>query len=162
VLQKHQEIFNQRYGKFTSFKKYNNSLKDIFEGNYETLFEIVIKSLNLMLEVYDVKTKIVYASELDAKGSKSELMLNLTKAVGGDIYLSGRGAEDYMDDVIFHNNNMEVEYQNFYHLKFDQKLKKDFQAGCLALELPFMYENFIDLLYDHYKSINQLDLIRGI
>jgi len=162
VLQKHKQIFDQRFKKSNLYKQYQDRINDIFKSDEKFLFPVIMKTFNLMLDIYGVKTKILYASNLNVEGTKSELMLNLTKAAGGDIYLSGRGAEDYMEDKLFFQNNVDVIYQDFVHIKFDQKLKKDFQFGCFALELPFLHENFKDLFYAHYKEYNQLDLIRGM
>lgn len=161
-LQKHFNILKQRYGKFKGFKKIENKLKIIFDKKYVKLIDLVVATMNLLIEEFGISTEIVFSSDLNVTGTKSELMLNLTKAVNGDIYLSGRGAEDYMNDDLFKNNNVEVIYQDFEHIRFNQELKKDFQVGCLALEIIFLDDEFKKKLHEHYLSINQIDLIKGL
>jgi len=162
VLLKHKHILKQRYGKFYGFKKYEAIINNILEKDYKYLIEIVMETFFFTLKIYDVKTKIIFASELNVEGTKSELMLNLTKAVGGNVYLSGQGAKAYMNDELFYQEGIKVIYQDFIHIEFDQKLKKDFQPGCMSIELPFLYSNFKEIFFTHYKNINQLKLVRSI
>jgi hypothetical protein len=51
---------------------------------------------------------MVYASDLNVSGSKSELLANLVSKVGGDVYLSGPSGRDYLELGYF--NNIDVEY----------------------------------------------------
>lgn len=161
-LAKHKSILKQRYGKYRGFKLLEEDINLILGKDYHKLIDLIMETLQLLINKFEINTKIIYASQLKSSGTKSELMLNLTKAVDGDIYLSGVGAKDYMNDDIFFNSNIEVIYQEFKHIEYDQMLKKSFQPGCLALELIFLHDDFKSLLNSHYESINQLELIKGL
>lgn len=50
---------------------------------------------------------VVKASTLGALGTKTELLVNLVKAVGGDTYLAGAGAA-YQDNVLFEQAGIAV------------------------------------------------------
>ncbi len=54
----------------------------------------VIREVTLRL---GIATRLVLASELDVTGSSTRLMLNLTRAVGGDVYLSGPTGRTYLE-----------------------------------------------------------------
>lgn len=163
ILEKHYNILRQRYGKFKGFKRLESRLKMIFEKKYTRLIDLVMETMNLMLEEFEIKTKVLFASDLSVIGKKSELMLNITKEAGGDIYLSGVGAKVYMNEELFEKNNIEVIYQDFKHIQYDQKIGKEFQEGCMALEIVFLYDtDYKDLIRKHYLKINQIEEIRGL
>jgi WbqC-like protein family len=64
--------------------------------------------------------KLVRASDLSAAGSSSELLASLVHAVGGDVYLSGAGAEGYLEDEPFARREIEVRVQKFKHPDYAQ------------------------------------------
>ena len=51
---------------------------------------------------------MIYASKLDVKGTKSELLANLVKRMNGTTYLSGPSGKDYLDLNYF--NDIKVKY----------------------------------------------------
>jgi hypothetical protein len=57
--------------------------------------------------------KLVRASELPACGSRSELLASLVEAVGGTVYLSGAGADGYLEVAPFVSRGIEVRVQRF-------------------------------------------------
>ncbi|PLY08700.1 MAG: hypothetical protein C0626_12695 [Arcobacter sp.] len=162
IIKKHYEIILNRYGKFKSFQKYKEEVEYIFNQKYTHLLEINLKILNFMLKVFSINTQIIYASEFNTQLIKSDRILDLVKASGCTTYLSGVGAKNYMNEEDFKNNNIQLNYQDFYHIQFDQKTKKDFQDGCFALELPFIHEDYMEQLYTHYENINQLNQLKSI
>jgi WbqC-like protein family len=64
--------------------------------------------------------KLVRASDLRAAGSSSELLASLVQAVGGDVYLSGAGADGYLDGEPFARRAIEVRVQQFRHPDYPQ------------------------------------------
>ncbi len=65
--------------------------------------------------------KFVRSSSLSVKGHASELLAELTKAVGGSAYLTGGLApEAYQEDEKFAAAGVEVVYQDFQHPTYPQ------------------------------------------
>jgi RimJ/RimL family protein N-acetyltransferase len=60
-----------------------------------------------------IETRIVRASELDAGGRASELLIDIVRAVGGTAYLAGGGAGGYQDDERFAASGIELIAQDF-------------------------------------------------
>lgn len=56
----------------------------------------------------NLNTKIVFASELNVKGDKSELLANICKKLNATTYLSGPSGKDYLDLSYF--NNIKIQY----------------------------------------------------
>lgn len=63
-------------------------------------------------------------------------MLDLTKKVGGTVYLSGRGAKVYMNDNIFKENHIELIYQDFQHPNYTQ-FNGEFVPRLFSLDLLY-------------------------
>jgi hypothetical protein len=67
-----------------------------------------------------ITTRLVMASEMNCAGSSSRLMLNLTKGVGGDIYLSGPSGRRYLDPEMFPAEGVMLRYHRFEPFEYPQ------------------------------------------
>jgi len=86
-----------------------------------------------VVERLGVTTRLVMASELDCPGSSSRLMLNLTKAVGGDTYLSGPTGRDYLDPEMFPADGVVLRYHRFEPFEYPQQFGA-FEPGLSCLD----------------------------
>jgi len=75
---------------------------------HDKLIDINIKSIEFIREILNINTPMIYASKLDVKGTKSELLANLVKRMNGTTYLSGPSGKDYLDLNYF--NDIKVKY----------------------------------------------------
>lgn len=91
----------------------------IYESKY--LIDINIKSIEYCRERLNIKTPMIYASELNVSGSKSELLANLVKKASvngkGTTYLSGPSGKDYLETKYF--GGIDIKYftptcKNYY------------------------------------------------
>jgi WbqC-like protein family len=80
-----------------------------------------------------ITTRLVPASELDCPGSSSRLMLNLTKAVGGDTYLSGPTGRNYLEPEMFDEAGAELRYHGFTPFEYPQQFGV-FEPGLSCLD----------------------------
>jgi hypothetical protein len=80
-----------------------------------------------------ITTRLAMASELDCPGSSSRLMLNLTKAVGGDTYLSGPSGRNYLDPEMFPAEGVTLQYHRFEPFEYAQPLPP-FVPGLSCLD----------------------------
>lgn len=63
-----------------------------------------------MAQWLNIKTKIVYSSEMAVTEKKNELIIELCKKLNAVTYLSGYGGRKYMDENKFFANNIKVKY----------------------------------------------------
>lgn len=68
-----------------------------------------------------IRTRLLLASELGCAGSATRLMVNLTKAVGGDVYLSGPSGRRYLEPEIFATQRLELRYHEFAPFAYRQR-----------------------------------------
>lgn len=134
IFAAHFETLRHRYGRAAGWPQWAPLIGRLAERQPLRLLDANLWTLEMTLKAFGLAPEIVRASKLGAEGHKTALMLNLTQAVGGDIYLSGAGASDYMDDALFCESGIEVIYQQFHHPEYPQSHGMPFQPGCFALE----------------------------
>jgi RimJ/RimL family protein N-acetyltransferase len=66
-----------------------------------------------LAEALGITTAIVRASELDVRGSATELLVDIVRAVGGSAYLAGGGAGGYQQDDRFAKSGIALMPQDF-------------------------------------------------
>jgi hypothetical protein len=97
-------------------KKLLNKLKLNFKQDFskiydsDSLIDINIKSIKWGREKLNIKTPMVYASELNVNGAKSELLANLCKELKATEYLSGPSGKDYLKKEYF--TDIKISYYN--------------------------------------------------
>ena len=94
---------------------FDYDFSNIYEGDY--IKDMNMNSIRFCRKKLDITTPMIYSSDLDANGSKSELLYNLCKEVGAVTYLSGQGGLDYLDIDVFNGINLKVfepKVDNYY------------------------------------------------
>lgn len=86
-----------------------------------------------VVERLGIATRLVTASELDCTGSSSRLMVNLTKAAGGDTYLSGPTGGNYLDPEMFADEGVNLRYHRFEPFEYPQQFGA-FEPGLSCLD----------------------------
>lgn len=134
----HVNFIKDSYSKAPFFKEVWDVIGGFYEKEFETLFDVTNESVMLMREMLDVKTKLIYQSELpEAAGKKNDLVLDLCKEVNADIYLSGNGARKYMDVASFENEGIKVQFQKFSLPEYNQMYSEQFVPGLCGLDMLF-------------------------
>ena len=135
--EKNLDLISKSYSKSKFFDLYNTSINSIFEEKWEYLIEINIKILKTIFEWLDIKTKIIFESELNVKGTSSEKLLNICKQVDATKYVSGSGGKNYLDEKIFQKNHIDIEYQKYTPILYSQLNSKSFIPNLSILDLLF-------------------------
>ncbi|MFC5141937.1 WbqC family protein [Actinomycetospora rhizophila] len=103
------------------------------EGSPAMLAELNIALIREVAARLEIDTRIVLLSELDAPGSSSQLMLNLTRAAGGDVYLSGPTGRKYLEPGMFETAGIELRYHSFTPFEYAQPFG-EFLPGLSCLD----------------------------
>lgn len=64
----------------------------------------------------------------------SEMLIALTREVGGNTYMCGGGAAGYQQDTAFSAAGVDLAYQNFRHPEYHQIRAKEFVAGLSIID----------------------------
>lgn len=79
--------------------------------------------------------KFIRSSDLDVTGQSTELLVNITRAVKGDVYMCGSGAAAYQEDELFEQAGMQVLYQDFKHPEYPQPAASGFKPGLSIIDV---------------------------
>ena len=113
-----------------------DELHPLIEQPRDRLVELNIAVTEWFFEKLGVGCRRLRASELGVTGTKEDLMIALTKAAGGTIYLSGPGAAAYQSAQNFANASVELRYQSYSNRSYSQCFPEiGFVADLSALDL---------------------------
>ena len=113
-------------------------LHAIYQTPWERLADLNEVMLHFLRGAFGIRTRLVNSSDLGVQGAKSELVLNLCKAVGADALLVGLGgSRQYLDREAFARAGIELQFQQFKHPVYPQRGPAPFVAGLSALDFLF-------------------------
>ena len=135
--EKNWDLICKSYDNSPFFDLYKGTLNSIFKKKWNLIFDLNFHTLKKVLEWLDIKTEIIFDSELDVTGKSSEHLLNICKKLGATKYLSGPGGRDYLNEKIFEQNKIKVEYQKYDPIIYPQKYAKSFVPNLSILDLLF-------------------------
>lgn len=136
------------YKRSPFFEEYGGRLKDVFEKRYTKLADLNMALLNLLSGMLGIRTTFLFASCMAVKGTGSDLILDICKKSGADIYLSGISGKEYLKLDDFKNEGIAVEFQEFHHPIYKQRYEPF---------LPCM--SVIDLIFNHGEE--SMGIING-
>jgi hypothetical protein len=136
---KHNGFFIANYKKHPFFDEIYPEIKFIFEKKYNFLLDVLIDSMNVCNKLFNINTKVIFASELniDKNLKKDDLIIEILRKVKASEYLSGIGAKVYQDEKKFKKNGILLKYQNFIHPVYPQKNSINFISGLSSLDVLF-------------------------
>jgi len=115
------ESVRQFYRKSPYFIDYFPFLEDAFLSHEWILLNDLIKHLNkYFLNALEINTPLIYSTDMQVEGAKSELVLNLCKKVNCTTYISGPFGKDYLDKESFDTNGIDIYYHEYSHPVYPQ------------------------------------------
>ena len=132
----HFETLKRAYASAGFFGMYATELRAIYDCQWQRLADLNEHTLGFLRNAFDIRTPLVKSSELGVEGAKSELVLNLCKAVGASALLVGLGgSRHYLDRAAFAEAGIQLQMQEFAHPVYPQR--GAFTAGLSAVDLLF-------------------------
>ena len=132
----HLNLLNHNYRNAPFFKEIWPIVEKLYAGTETVLADFSLKSIKMLMELFDIRVEIAMASELAVEGKSNELLSDILQKTGATSYLSGVGARAYFDPAPFDRAGIRVTWQEFRHPEYPQ------------LYSPFMpYMSSIDLFF---------------
>lgn len=112
---KHWQSIKTNYAKADFFTESGTFLEELytkatFINNLSQINALFIVNICSFL---GIKTKISSAMDYDFSGDKNEVLINLLKQCNGNEYLSGPAAKGYLDEKLFMENDISVQWMNY-------------------------------------------------
>jgi hypothetical protein len=134
----HLQTLRHAYREAACVNVYVRELRRIFESRWDRLVDLNAAALEFLRAALGIRTPLVRSSELGVDGAKSELILNLCRAVGADTLLAGLGgSRNYLDAATFAEAGVGIAHQSFKHPVYPQCGGGPFVPGLSAVDLLF-------------------------
>jgi hypothetical protein len=136
---KHWKTLVSCYARAAHFDEFAGEFEEFYRRPWSKLSELNVEAIRLLARAFGVEKKFIFSSTLGAVGQKSELVLNICKAVGASSYYSGRAGSTYLDADAFRRAGVEIVAQKFEHPVYEQLFKREqgFVPNLSAVDLLF-------------------------
>lgn len=133
---KHWTTLVSNYSRAPFFSTHAAFFEDVYQRHWVKLQDLCWMITEYLLEAFEIRTAIHFSSEIGATGKKDELVLNLCRAMRGNVYLSGPLGRNYLRETLFIEHNIEVRYHEFEPVLYKQ-VYSGFERSLSALDLLF-------------------------
>ncbi len=140
------------YGKAPHFDRYIGFFEKTYrERTWEKLKDLNVHFIKFLLDELGITTPLRFSSDLGGGESATSRIINICKELGADIYLSGAGGKEYLDEELFRKEKLGLKYQEFRHPVYEQL----FGGGDF---MPYM--SAVDMLFN--MGPHSKDILAGI
>lgn len=129
-------LLEQNYRKAPYYGELMPQIEKLYAQPLHLLHDFNMASIEILMNLLDVRIPWVWSSSLDPAGAKNELLVDLLQKVSATHYLSGVGARDYFYPAPFEAAGIEVVWQNFTHPVYAQQFG-EFVPYLSALDVLF-------------------------
>ena len=134
----HFEKINRSYSNSKFFKKnYKAFFEKIYSKKWDHLFTLNYELIIQLIDWLDIKIEVIKESELNINGNSTDRLVNISKKIGAETYVSGIGGKEYMNKKMFETNNIKIEYQNFKCPIYKQVFNSEFIPNLSIIDLLF-------------------------
>lgn len=133
---KNLNLLRENYRKAPFFDGVFPCLEKLYSHDCIKLTDFNMRSIEMLMEMFDVKIETVFASTLNASGRKTERLVDICKKVGATAYLTGVGSKDYLEEPPFEAEGIKVVWQDFKHPVYPQ-LHGEFMPYLSSIDLLF-------------------------
>jgi hypothetical protein len=134
----HLDILKQNYRAAACYNEVKDWIETLYANcNFKYLSEVneyFIREINKYL---GITTKIVRSEEFVLAEDRNERLVNICKELGVSKYYSGPAAKSYMDEAMFSESAIEVEYLDYSGYREYDQLFPPFEHGVTILDLIF-------------------------
>jgi hypothetical protein len=134
--EQHLNLIKQSYLKAQYFNEIFPIIEKTYSKKYEKMMDINLALIKMLLELFNIKIEIDFASNYNVESKSNQLLADLLTEVNATHYLSGIGAKDYFESLPFEKANIEVIWQDFQHPVYPQ-LHGDFIPYLSSIDLFF-------------------------
>lgn len=134
------------YNKSKYSSLFNPVVEEIFGKKHKSLLNLNLALIKTIKKLLNIKTDLIFSSDLKQVGSKADLLCNLCEQVEAKNYIAPPGSKMYITETdIFERKNIKINYFDFKHPIYNQ-LYGDF--------IPYL--SCIDLIYNCGEKSKQI------
>jgi hypothetical protein len=136
---KHLKSLKQNYVQAPWFDKSFAAFEAILQRPFRFLIDLNLELISAIKNNLRLTTHICRASELSVpRSGKTERLIEICQKFGADTFLEGEAGQNYIDEALFAQHGIRLEYQRYQHPIY-QQLHGEF--------VPYL--SIVDLLFNH-------------
>ena len=134
---KHMNALQINYSKTPYFKTYKEQLFDLYHQSGDYLSDINLSFIKTICEILKINTEIIDSRELNLQGDKNMKLIDACLKLKASKYLSGPAAKSYLDNYLFKQNNIEVNWMDYSKYNEYPQLHPPFVHDVSVLDMIF-------------------------
>jgi hypothetical protein len=133
---KHWQAIRQNYSKSAYFSAHHDFLADTYARTWRTLNEPLRHLTGYLLTSLGIGTRILYSSDLQVRGKRQDLIMNLCRHVEATTYISGPLGRNYLDSGQFKAAGITLLFHDYQHPVYPQ-CYPGFESHMSIIDLLF-------------------------
>ncbi|MDA7977419.1 MAG: WbqC family protein [Pirellulales bacterium] len=117
---KHVSSIQQSYAKAAYFAEHEDLLHKIYDQDWDFLLDLNVFALREILKRLGLERTILFSSELQVEGRATERLVNICREIGANHFFEGAAGRDYIDQRVFDQHDITLEYQDYQHPTYQQ------------------------------------------
>ena len=125
------------YGKTKYFKENFEFIENLFLYKANNLSEFNINLITEICKKLDIRTTLKKSSDFSINETSTDRLISLIKSVDGNVYISGKGGDNYQDHTKFVAANIDLIYNELPVFEYPQFRTEEFVSGLSILDAIF-------------------------
>ncbi|MBN2038027.1 MAG: WbqC family protein [Chitinispirillaceae bacterium] len=138
--EKHWRSLVAAYGKAPRFGRYKGDFEEFYAKTWDGMAEVNIDSIVLLNRLLGINVTMERSSAYHFEGTSTQRLVNICRHFKADMYLSGSGGRDYLEQDLFKNAGIRVAFQEFTPPRYTQHWSRsdgEFVPGLSVIDLLF-------------------------
>ena len=133
---KHLKTFQATYHKSPFFQEIMTWIEPFYRDPGSLLADFNIKMNSAIAEYLGLKCRFAISSQLHPEGTSDDRLISIGKNLGGSIYVSGKGGQNYQSPEKFASAGIDLEVHEYQPVPYPQN-HGDFVPGVSILDALF-------------------------
>lgn len=135
---RHYDTLRHLYARAPHFRDFRPWLEQIYASPPALLADLTVDTTIALAARLGLRTtRFLRSSALAATGAKTERLISLLREVGATHYVSGPSAHHYLDEDLFRQHGIALEWMTYHYPEYPQ-LHPPYDPHVSVLDLLFM------------------------
>jgi hypothetical protein len=135
---RHWKSLTQNYRTAAHFDDYSDCFERLYRDVQDPRLSVINRTfLEAICSSLEITTRLSWSSDYDAEGAKTERLIGLCQATGATSYLSGPSAREYIEEDLFEDAGIALEYMDYAGYAEYPQLHGPFDHAVTVLDLLF-------------------------